>query len=495
VLKAGTAFEQPLRNARVELSGASSSRVERTDLNGRFQFSNLPGGEYRLTVTSDGFLRQEFPKKIVLGRGQPAPDVVFQLEPAPTAAGWVLDVYGQPIPNIMVEALRRSYDVRGNPRLARAATDLTDDRGEYRIFWLDTGEYFFYASSPLPDGKETEPVPPVAATYYPGVTAPEDAKALRLDIGREVRVDFRLRRDAALWPVNGHTMNALTGKAVAAGITLAPPAQDANTSKYRGQSALGSDPGQFSISNVVPGSYIITAKGGLGDQELMAFERIVLRPLLTTPRGGYSVTLKLSPPLALNGHFFFESSEVLVLREARVELTAVDPDLPSPRYVAARSDGQFTLNAVVPGTYVLDVSNLPQDLYLKAARFGAEDILEKPLALEAKDAANPLQILLGGDGGYVQIPVAKRGAQVVLVPDTARRHRRDQYRVATADDDGVATIHGIPPGDYKLFAWERLEPNAYLNSDYMLLYESFGVPVNIKSGKNSPVAARLIPKE
>src|SRR5262249_20894398 len=155
------------------------------DANGRFIFSNLPSGEYRLAVTCDGFIRQES-RKLVLGRGGQPANMVFELDPAPTAAGRVLDSYGEPIAGIVIEALRRSYDVSGNPRLARAATGLSDDRGEYRIFWLDAGEYFFYAASPLTDDTDLQAVRAFVPTYFPGVTAPEDAKPLRLDIGREI---------------------------------------------------------------------------------------------------------------------------------------------------------------------------------------------------------------------------------------------------------------------------------------------------------------------
>jgi hypothetical protein len=55
-------------------------------------------------------------------------------------------------------------------------------------------------------------------------------------------------------------------------------------------------------------------------------------------------------------------------------------------------------------------------------------------------------------------------------------------------------LRGIPPGSYKLFAWEELEPNAYLNSEYLRLYEQMGIPVTITSGDNAAVSARVIPK-
>jgi len=506
VVKAGTAIQQPLLNARLELSGGPGpARVARTDATGRFVFYNLAPGEYRLAVTCDGFIRQESPNRTVLRGGQRISNIVFALDPAPIAAGWVLDSYGEPIPNIVVEALRRSYDVRGNPRLSRVATALTDDRGEYRIFWLDPGEYFFYVTPSLPDGTDPQSVRLFTPTYFPGVSTPDEAKSLRLDIGREVRVDFRLQR-AAWWSVSGQTMNGMTSRSVGATLRLTPPAEDPTFSRYHSESpAAGSFVGRFSMENVAPGAYIVMAKSGSGDQEITAFQRIVLRPLPYIPPPArppeYFVTLKLSPPLSINGGLFVESGEVVDLRGASVALISVDPDLPSTRSVYPRADGQFLLNGVVPGNYVVDVTNLPGDLYLKVARFGSDNILEKPLILETLQAPNPLQILLGSDGGRLQAAAydaqgkLSSGAHFVLVPEVTRRSRREQYRLAVTGEDGKAFLRGIPPGSYKLFAWDQLETNAYLNSGYLQSYEAFGVPVNIASGDNPPVSARLIPKD
>jgi hypothetical protein len=370
VIKAATAIEQPLRDARLELTGGPGTPlVVRTDGNGRFIFSGLAPGEYRLALTCDGFIRQESPRKIVLGPGQQVRNLRFELNPAPTTAGRVLDNYGQPIANIMIAALRRSYDVRGNARLFRAATALTDDRGEYRIFWLDPGEYFFSAESPPPDSS-TEGLRVFPTTYFQDVTTAEDAKPLHLDIGREIHVDFRLPRPVALWTVNGQTINGITGRSVSAAITLTAPAQDPSPSRYQTQSMMIPTPGPFTMENVVPGTYILMAKSGSGDQEIAAFQRIVLRPIPYAPfvrPPQYGVTVSLAPPFSINGRLFVESRDTAPdLRDARVSLISVDPDLPSPRIVSAPPDGQFILNGMVPGTYVLETSNLPRDLYLKA---------------------------------------------------------------------------------------------------------------------------------
>jgi hypothetical protein len=78
---------------------------------------------------------------------------------------------------------------------------------------------------------------------------------------------------------------------------------------------------------------------------------------------------------------------------------------------------------------------------------------------------------------------------------TRRDGAREQYRVAVAGEDGRALLTGIPPGIYKLFAWEELEPNAYFNSTFLQAYESLGVPLTIATGENRPLSVRLIPKD
>jgi hypothetical protein len=498
VIEAGTAIRQPLQDARLEISGPRSTLVARTDGNGRFTFSNLPPGRYRLTVACDGFIRQEFPETITLGGGKQATDVLFELERAPTAAGRVVNSYGEPIPNMIVEALHRSYDVRGNPRFIRTANAFTDDRGDYRIFWLDPGEYFFDATSPH-TGNDIESLTAAAPTFFPGVNTPEDAKSVRLEIGRDVRVDFRIR-DAALWKVSGQTIHGLTGRPLEAAITLTLPNGDPGLSQYHAQSS-SRYPGEFSMDKVAPGSYILMARSGSGDQEVSAIQRIEIPSVIAAPPQGYGVSLNLSPPLAMAGRLFVESSGVADLRVVSVALASIDPDLPSPRSVLVQPDGQFVLNGVVPGSYVLEMSNLPQDLYLKAARFGQDDILEKPLTLSARDEPKSLQILLGSDGGRLQAAAYndKRelhpGTQFVLVPEMAHRSRRELYRLATSGEDGHAMLRGIPPGNYKLFAWERVELYAYLNANFLQAYEDLGVPLRIASGDNAPATVRLIPKD
>jgi hypothetical protein len=84
------------------------------------------------------------------------------------------------------------------------------------------------------------------------------------------------------------------------------------------------------------------------------------------------------------------------------------------------------------------------------------------------------------------------GAAVVLVPDKTRRHRPDQYRVVTSAADGKFSIGGIPPGEYKLFAWDSIEANAWVNSDVMANYEEFGAAATVGAGAKLSAQVRVI---
>src|SRR5262249_32574769 len=156
-----------------------------------------------------------------------------------------------------------------------------------------------YATSIPPEGDEVRPPAAVVPTYFPGVSTPEDAKPVRLDIGREVRVDFRLRA-AGLWEVAGHTMDDVSGRPLAASITVASPGADPSLSQFHAQSpATGPLAGEFATDAVPPGSYIVVARTKSGDQELIAYRRIELRPVLIAPPGGYGMTLSLAAPMSM----------------------------------------------------------------------------------------------------------------------------------------------------------------------------------------------------
>jgi hypothetical protein len=83
--------------------------------------------------------------------------------------------------------------------------------------------------------------------------------------------------------------------------------------------------------------------------------------------------------------------------------------------------------------------------------------------------------------------------QVVLVPDPTKRHRPDLYRTINTDESGKFRVEGVPPGDYKVFAWEDVETGAWQDPDFLLRYEDTGRTVRIPESGQSTVELRVIP--
>jgi hypothetical protein len=84
------------------------------------------------------------------------------------------------------------------------------------------------------------------------------------------------------------------------------------------------------------------------------------------------------------------------------------------------------------------------------------------------------------------------GARVVLVPDVARNYP-ERFKEVVTDQNGRFVLSSIPPGDYKLFAWEALEPYSYFDPDLLRRHEQRGRPVRLVESSRETVDLRMIP--
>jgi uncharacterized protein (DUF2141 family) len=152
VLSEGTGT--PVRRARVNLSGAAlrGGRTAMTTDDGRFSFAGLPAGRYTMTASKAGFVDIAYGAKragrpgtpIELADAQKIEKAVINLPKGGVVTGIVIDDNGEPSPNTTVRAYR--FVMRtGERTLQQTGTDTTDDRGMYRIFGLQPGDYIVNA--------------------------------------------------------------------------------------------------------------------------------------------------------------------------------------------------------------------------------------------------------------------------------------------------------------------------------------------------------------
>lgn len=495
VLKRGTEIVQPLANARVELFDGPTRRVARTDSGGRFVFNDLKPGTYRVLVTKDGFIRQEYGQRIpdgpysriTIDPSQTADDLVFLMQPAPTITGWIRDEYGEVVPGVLIKASRRGYDVRGKRTLTPMESTLSNDRGQYRLYWLDPGEYVISAGSASSSGSI------YLQTYYPGFDDPGAAEAVHVKIGREVKgVDFKVIRGQAM-NISGYVVNT-SGIFAGASVTLQPPGDVASAIRYTVEADPGPGPsrGSFAVNDIPPGTFIVSATQTALGKSYSGYTTLVVRNGKYSPRYG-DVRVMVAPAAEIKGRLIPDTAAAVDLSKTQVALASTEPVLPSPIPVRVDATGRFSVTGVQPGSYSVSVTGLPEDAYIKVA----DEFLE----IGPYSAPRSLEVMLGTQGAQVAGRVfdsagqPRFGAQIVLVPEGDRRGRPNQYRLTSSTADGTFTIRGVPPGAYKIFAWEVVEPFAYLNSDFIKNYESRGTRLNATSGQKISIRLAMIPDE
>jgi protocatechuate 3,4-dioxygenase beta subunit len=496
------ASNEPIANARVELfTGPNTPIAVRSDGGGRFAFNDLAAGVYRIRVTRDGYLRQEFGARalglpgsqIRLTAGQRMTDVQFTLTPAPTLAGFVNDDQGEPLPDVLVQAMRPSYDPRGNPILQPEFFALTDDLGRYRLFWVDPMEFIISATA-TPDIAEILGSPPNAnrvrspqgfvPTYHTGGTDPQGIEPLSIKGATEAQgLDFHLARNPHR-AIRGYALQTV-GKTDKATVELAPLVRVTTGPLRRLETKDG---GLFEINGVTPGKYLVSARAPSGARGVVQID--------VTSEDVNEIRIPLLPPGTVSGQVYLDSQSTLDFQQLRIGLTPLDAGLHPPADAGIQSKGAFTLDRVETGAYRVEIFGLPANTYLAGARIGDVDALQNDVVVDGTQAS-PLELLLKVDGGAISGTVSDAegkpmsGAYVALVPEITRR-RPDRYRTAITDERGNFTLRGIPPGEYAGYAWERVEPYAILNAEFMARHAESGVTARVAPGSNPPIALRAI---
>ncbi len=404
----------PVRGAEVRLSSRGSyNRLATTEGDGTFTVTDLPAGEYRVTVSRSGFTSLAFgqrrpleaPTTIDLKEGQTF-TANLALIRGGAIQGRVIDQFGEPIPGTRVQVLR-SRMVRGQRRLqGMGPGDQTDDTGAFRVYGLPPGDYYVAASTGGVDAVKRNP--PV---YYPGTPSFSEAQAISLAVGTEASADFQLlplrmaRISGTVFNASGAPVQAMVQMAsevVAMGPTVEgfspPPAFMLNAD-------TGPD-GRFTIENVPPGPYMLTANssfvaGVIAGAEAgnpnagpsRAMREIMERgpetasmPLIVTGDNVSDLALTTRHGGMLSGSFEADSG---VVRALPTGLSAgVRPaSSSSGMSMMQHGSGGFTFRmAGMSGPFYLDINGLPEGWAVSRITVDGADVTDEPIDLSGRNA-------------------------------------------------------------------------------------------------------------
>lgn len=524
-----------------------------TDNDGRFRIAGVGPGAYTVRAQRDGYfapplngaIQPTASASVSVQQGQNAASAELRMVKGGVISGRIRDPRGQLLPNMAVSAYRVTYS-NGRKVWTQTVASSTDDRGEFRLFWLLPGEYYVGAT-PRPPGAAPGPQDLWERVFYPAATDPLAAVPVLVRDGAEASgTDIQLREfNSTAFKISGLAINPSAQANPSTGtvdrsvmsFTLVPRNPDMldseNPATYTNVLPAASRlNGEFELRNVRPGVYDLYPRGpGFATSGPSSFVTV------NAPGGGTAIAdtatgriIATNVPPVSNRRVPMSRIAVdvnrdiadlrMVLSEGStlagdvvvngggvkldsVRLTLRPLDTTPSQFVSpigpipVTAAGKFSVPNVPDARYTFQIAGLTENAYVADIRQGGGSVLDTGFIVDP--LASPLQVLINGSGatldGYVQTTDRKPAvnATVTLVPPVSRRETAQRYKVTVTDEFGRFSMRGVAPGTYKLFAWESILPTAWQNSDFLAKYEEQGRPVSVPS--NGDVQLNLIPRE
>jgi len=560
----------PVRRAIVTL--AATDGVENlsavTDNEGRFAFSAVVDGRYTLTARKAAHLTSSYGAKrpgrpgttMILAAGQQLTGLRLVLSPGGVITGVVRMSTGDPLPNAQVVAIPAAQLSAGGQTVTQQSFR-TDDRGEFRIYGLVPGSYLVGAVPSVgrgeihqrtlaeydqltrtlaqrtpppsqPAGAPPAPPPPpvplvgFAPTYYPGTSIAANASMVTVRAG-EVRdgIDIlvSLVRVATISGVVRAADGRPTQNVQLSVIASGPPLPLSGSQAVR--TNRPDKDGRFTMTNVAPGSYRITARAG-GVTYSESGDSVTIRGELQTEwavadvqvqgEDVEGVLLQLQPGLAFTGRIVTTGTAQppqtwkgtsIRIQEPRsggtqsVVMNGVQISGGAQRSANALDDGTFEINGVQPATYDIEVTLPPairSTWSVKSITAGGREVRDAPLTFDQGSISGVTVTLtdqpteLAGTLSSTSGQAATDYYVVVFPAERALWHERSpRIRVMRPAADGGFSVRGLPPGAYRIAALTDVEEGEWRTTAFLESVFDASIAVTLADGQKTRQDIRI----
>lgn len=509
-----------------------------TDAGGRFAFSGLAPGRYRVAANKQGFLSQQGPMpaqrmrtggnssvQVTLVAGESARDVALKLVPTSALSGQVTDEHGDPVIGAQVSLLRQMY-MNGKRQLTPMGANSTDDRGQFRIHSVAPGRYYVLVQhrdhmrprymmpmprmdGPRPDLRQAMPQSPqddYAPLFYPNSLDEAGATPVIVEPGAErTGVDLRLQRQRTVTvKIRVQGMPASSDNAPQFAHVMLQPKSPAFRFMGSNVSMTNGQRGEYMAQSIQPGSYVAVAFWQR-DKELL----YARQPVEVGESNIDDLTLTLAPGVTLSGTFRFEGDNPPQSGPRQVWLTPGGGGMgvmgmPMPNNGLrgeVGEDGKFSIANVPPGIWDIGVNPVPPEGHLKSMMLGTQDVLRQDMEI-GSGAPPPLDIVVSTRAGVVEGTVqgtgqqAAGGAMVLLAPQAEQKGVSSLFKFMPADAQGRFRMTGVTPGKYRLYAFLSLpEVNTMQDPEFLKPLESRSTPLVFEETSQHSVTLSAIPPD
>ena len=535
----------PVRRAQVRISGTDiMPKVSTTDNDGLYEFKDLPAGRFIVTVTKSGFVTVGYGQRRPFEAGRPIElrdaqvleraDIVMPRGSA--INGRITDEFGEPIADVVVTAMRPTWQ-NGRRRMQSAGrTATTNDLGQYRIYGLAPGEYYVSATlrgsqemvvtemamvatmvgGPQPDSPRSGYAP----TYYPGTPNGSEAQKLAVAIGQEAQnIDFGLL-GVRLVKVSGQVIGSDGRPMEGVPVSTAPRnAAEAGFSSILGGSARTDKNGNFTLNGVAPGEYMLNARGSQvitsgGDGNRMVFTMMRADggggdgqnefgsvPLSVGAEDLANVVIVTSKGATATGRVVWEGGAKPTSNTLRITAASGDTD-PGLAMLGGSSsvtaEGTFEIKGLA-GHRIFRVANVPAGWLLKAVTLNGHDITDSGLEIKGSDAINNLEVVLTARSTEVNgtvkagndpatdytVVIFSEDAEKWVVPQTRHIHS------TRPNQDGRFQLKNLPTGAYYAVALEYIAQGDWFDPEVLERLRAKATRFTLQEGVPETLDLRL----
>jgi hypothetical protein len=494
-----SADRAPLARARVLLTSPALTepRVALSGADGTYQFQHLPAASYSLSATRSGYTTQEYGQRriaaagpVTLGDGQRLTGIDFALAPAGVIVGRVLDEDDNPFAGAAIDALI-SRTAGSQATLVSVATARSDDRGEFRLTGLASGQYYVSAFDPAFTGvgDETGPLR-YTPTYYPGVAVVEQAARVGVTPGLEpARIVFKLRiiRPSRI----GGVIGAESRRPLLSGAVIMDPVRGEWLNAVPTQDVVILPDGTFAFRNVPPGTYQIRARGQVepNGSSLFATYKVIV-----DGRDISNVELILQPGASVAGHLTFDAvrqARPAALTGLRVRAPFADGSSFGDTLTGeVLADGSFAIGGLMSGSHILAVEGLQYPWVLKSVTYRGQDITDIGLDVSGRqqrfeDVHLAITDVASEVSGVVRdaAGAAVPDATVLILPLADQFWTRTSRRlgVLRTDAGGRYRMRGLPAGEYRVVASLEMDESEAYRPGLLRNFREVGAALSLKS--------------